>query len=652
LWHATFGGDPQVVGKSIHLDGQPYRVIGVMPKEFSYPHGSDFPEQYQFASLARTDVWVPAALTPAEQAGQELNNFDAAIGRLRGEVGLAQAQSEMSAIEKRLDPLHNEGWRDLAVLLVPFVETAMGPVRPLLNMLMGAVCLVLLMACGNLASLLMARAADRSHELGVRAALGAGRWRLVRLLLTESLLLAMIGGALAVSLSYGLLKVVAKLNPGDIPRFDEIGLDRRVLLFGLAVSIASGVVSGLYPAVCASFVSVGELLSRGGRGMAGVSWRARNTLIVVEIAMTVVLLAGAGLLIRSYLIVAGEDKGFSQTTLTMNILLNPQTQKSDQLRRDLMDRIRATPGVQVAGSIDDLPLSTNEDKGFLELEGYVSRVKQTVSVRETAGEYFQAMQIPLMAGRYLQDSDAADGSVRHPQAVVVSRSFARRYFPDGDPIGHRLRINESPWFSIVGVVGDVRHSSLEETPGPIVYAQNGLADSVAIRTVSAPDAIVSSIRKLVSALGEGAAVTDIQTMNRYVDQAAARRRFQTAALLALAGVAVFLTLVGLYGLLSYTVMQRTAEIGVRMALGASRGAIVRMVALYGLKLTAAGLSLGLCLALAFARFAAGFLYGVSPADLETFIAVPALMLGVAAIACVTPAWKAAGIDPVNALRQQ
>ena len=651
LWHSRFAGDPSVAGKTIHLDGQAYRVIGVMPKEFSYPHGSDFPGQYQFGSLPRTDAWVPAALTAKQRADPDFNDFDAAIGRLRGGIGLAQAQSEMLALEKRLDPLHSEGWRDLQVILVPFIETAIGPVRPLLNMLAAAVCLVLLMACGNLASLLLARAAGRVHEMGVRTALGAGRWHLVQLMLTDSLLLSLAGGVLAMPVSYALLKVVATLNPGDIPRFEETALDLRVLLFGLAVSLGGGVVAGIYPALSASFVSVGELLRQGGRGMAGSSWRARNTLIVSEIAFAVVLLTGAGLLIRSYLVVLGEDKGFAPSTLTMSIVLDSQIKNSDQLRREIMERIRVTPGVRIAGGIDDLPLSTNEDKGFLEVEGYVSRMKQIVSVRETAGDYFQAMQIPLMAGRYLNDTDITGNSAKGPQRVVVSQSFAKRYFPGGEAVGHRLRINESPWCPIVGVVGDVRHSSLEEPPGPIVYCQNGVADSVTIRSTGPPEAVISSIRRTASALSAGAIVTDIQTMNQYVDQAVARRRFQTVALISFAGVAVFLALIGFYGLLSYAVTQRTAEIGVRMAMGASRSGVVGMIVFYGFKLTAAGLAIGLCMALALTRALTSFLYGVSPFDTATFLAAAAFVLGAAAVACIAPAWKASGIDPVSALRR-
>ena len=563
---------------------------------------------------------------------------------------MSQAQWEISAIQKRLEPVHPEG--ALQALLVPFVETAIGPVRPLMHLLMGAVFLVLLLACGNLASLLLARAANRVHEMGVRTALGAQRSRLVRMLVTESVLLALVGGALAVGLSLAATWLVVKLNPGDIPRFEETAVDWRVLLFGLSVAAGTGFAAGILPAISASFVNVSELLRQGGRGTAGGSWSARNALVVAEISLAVVLLAGAGLLIRSYLVVQGEDKGFALSTLTMSITLEEQAQGADLFRRELMRRIQALPGVQAAGSVDDLPLGSNEDIGFLAVEGYTSKLKQWVRARGAAGEYFRAMQIPLIAGRYLNDGDIAAKPFEMEHGVVVSESFAKRYFPGRNALGHRLGINRPARNTIVGIVGDVRHSSLEEAPEPIVYAQNGLADSVAIRTFGSPEAIVASIRKEVTAFGAGAAVTDVQTMSQYVDQAAARRRFQTVALTAFAGVAVFLTLVGLYGLIAYSVRQRTAEIGVRVALGATPGAMLRMIILAGLKLALAGLGIGVCQALVLARGMASFLYGIPAIDPVTFLAVPAFMIAVTLMACIAPAWRAARIDPVEALRQQ
>ncbi|MDR3702183.1 MAG: ABC transporter permease [Candidatus Sulfopaludibacter sp.] len=652
LWRSRFGGDMNVIGRTIHVDTQAYRVIGVMPREFSYPHGNDYPGQYQFASLRRTDVWVPAALTPKQQSDPAFDEIDAAIGRLRAGVTLEQAQAELSVIEKHLNLTHPDTWTDLEVLVVSFVDTAIGPVRPLLRLLMGAVGMIILMACGNLASLLTARSANRIHEMGVRTALGAERSRLVRLMLTESLMLSVAGGALAILLSFTVARAVVRLDPGDIPRFGEARLDSGVLLFGLFVSVATGLFSGILPAAAASRVDVGDLLRHGGRGLAGAPLRVRNALVVLQIAVAVVLLAGAGLLIRSYLRVLSEDKGFAGPTLTLSIFLDQPIQKAEPLLRDLMSRIRAIPGVKAAGSIDDLPLSTYEDKVFLEVEGQFSAQKEVVAIRETAGEYFRAMQIPLIEGRYLNDGDISADPKEKPQTVVVSKQFARRYFQSRPALGHHLRVDGGRWSSIVGVVGDVRHSSVEETPEPTIYYQNSVADAVAIRTNGTPDGIIPLIRGAVRAVSPDVTVIDIQTMNQYIDQATARRTFQTVALASFAGVAVFLALVGFYGLLSYTVVQRTAEVGVRVALGASRSAVIGMVLRYGLTLTSVGLAIGLGLSLVLTRTLASFLYGVHPVDPVTFIVVPALTSAAAVIACIVPAWRAAFVDPVSALRNQ
>ncbi|HTT20881.1 MAG TPA: ABC transporter permease [Candidatus Sulfotelmatobacter sp.] len=349
LWRSRFGGDPRALGKTILINRQPYRVIGVMPQEFSYPGGNDFKGQFEFARWPRTDVWVPAALTPKELSARDSEEADAVVGRLRRGISLPQAQSEISAIQKGLLPAHAEG--ALQVLLVHFVETAISPVRPLMRLLMGAVCLVLLLACGNLASLLLARAANEVHEIGVLTALGAQRSRLVRMLVIESMLLALVGGVLAVGLSQAVTQLVVKLNPGDIPRFEETAIDWRVLLFGLVAAVGTGFAAGILPAISASFVNVNALLRQARRGAAGGSWSARNALVVSEIALAVVLLAGAGLLIRSYLVVHGEHKGFAPSTSTMTINMEEQTPDAYRLRCELMHRIQRLPGVQAAGSL-------------------------------------------------------------------------------------------------------------------------------------------------------------------------------------------------------------------------------------------------------------------------------------------------------------
>jgi putative ABC transport system permease protein len=666
LWQSRFNRDSGVLGRSVQLGNRGYRIVGVMPAGFGYPHENDFP--FARATLKRTEIWIPAALTPQQQSDR-VHSVDAAIGRLRPGVTLQQAQAEMSAIEAHLDPLNPADMRGMQSLLSPFVETAVGPVRPLMRLLAGAVVLVLLIACGNVASLLMARGVGRAHEMGVRTALGAPRARLVRQLLTESLLLSTAGGGLGALMSLAVLKTVARLNPGDIPRFDEVSMDGRVLLFALLISLATGFVFGILPALAASRVNVSESLRQGGgRGIVGGWSGARHALIVTDVALAVVLLAGAGLLIRSYLNVEFEDKGFAPSTLTMRLAVDSRSRTPQQmtvLSQSVISAIAALPGVLAVGGTSQLPLSHAESITLFRVDGYPNRPNQTAAARLSAGDYLQAMQIRLIAGRHLSAADipAQPSPVPPtvpaqpppvPAAVLVSESFAKLYFPGGNAIGGRLQCGDpgTKWSTIVGVVADVRHTNLEASPQPTIYSPSWFADSLAIRTALPPEAVISSIRNAVHSVDPAIALADIQTMLQRTTEAASRRRFQTVLLAAFAGIAVFLALVGLYGLLAYAVRQRTREIGVRMALGAGRGAVVGMVVQQGLMLTGAGLAIGLLAAGAIARSIASLLYGVHAFDPVTFIVVPVFMLVAAAIACFVPAWKAARIDPIRALRQQ
>jgi predicted permease len=654
LWQSRFNRDPDVLGKTLQLGNRGYRIVGVMPAGFGYPHESDFP--FARATLKRTEIWIPAALTP-QQRSDRLHSADAAIGRLRPDVTLQQAQAEMLAIETHLDPLNPADMRGMQSLLIPFIETAVGPVRPLMRLLAGAVVLVLLIACGNVASLLMARGVGRAHEMGVRTALGAPRARLVRQLLTESLLLSTAGGGLGALMSLAALKTVTRLNPGNIPRFDEVSIDGRVLLFALLISLGTGFVFGILPALAASRVKVSESLRQGGgRGVVGGWSRARQALIITDVALAVVLLAGAGLLIRSYLNVQFEDKGFAPSTLTMRLAIDAQSrtpQRMAALHRSVISGIAALPGVLAVGGTSQLPLSQAESITLFRVDGYPNRPNQTAAARAIAGDYLQAMQTRLIAGRLLSAADIPAQPSPVPEAVLVSESFARLYFRGGNAIGGRLQCGEpgAKWSTIVGVVADVRHTNLETSPQPTIYSPSWFVDSLAIRTALSPEAMISSIRNAVHSVDPAIALADIQTMQQRTTEAVGPRRFQTVLLAAFAGVAVFLALVGLYGLLSYAVRQRTTEIGVRMALGAGRGAVVGMVVRHGLMLTAAGLAIGLLAAGAIARWTASLRYGVHAFDPVTFVAVPVFMLMAAAIAGFVPAWKAARIDPIKALRQ-
>ena len=653
LWNSHFAADPAVLGKSMQLGNLLYRIIGVMPPQFVYPHANDFP--FAIAGLPRTDVWTPTGFAPRDLANRRISS-NAAVGRLHAGVTLVRAQAEISALQKGLDPLNVPELRGSTSLLTPFIETTVGPARSLMRLLAGAVILVLLIACGNVANLLMARAAAREHEMGVRTALGAPRSRLIRQVLTESLLLAIAGGALGAGLSFAAVRVLARINPGDIPRFEEISIDWRVLLFALAISLLTGILFGTLPALAGARANVADLLREGGgRGIAGGSSRVRYALVAADVALSVVLLGGAVLFIRSYLYVQSEQKGFAASTLTMRLAADLQQRvpppRMAAWFRGALERVAAVPGVVAAGATNALPLSGHESMSTIRVDGYPNSPNQTANGRTVAGDYFRAMQTPLIAGRYLTSADIPAQPAPAPP-VVVSESFARIYFHGRSAIGGRVAIGQTStgWSTIVGVVANVRHSSLEAPPAPTFYQPSWFVDQIAIRTALPPENVIASVRRAVRGVGAPFVLADIQTMQQRTDQAGAPRRFQTVLLAAFAAIAVFLALVGLYGLLSYTVRQRTAEIGVRMALGAGRSQVVGMVLRRGLALAGLGLLLGLLAAGAAARWATSLLYGIHAFDPVTFLVVPLLIMTAAALACLLPAWKASRVDPVSSLR--
>jgi putative ABC transport system permease protein len=648
LWASQFNRDPGAIGKTALLGGRAFQVVGVMPPEFAFPQQNDFP--HQPVNAKRTDIWIPIALSPQQQSNRMIT-ATAAIGRLRPGVPLARAQAEMSAIAAGLDPLNVAEMRGIQSLLAPFIETAVGPVRTLMRLLSGAVMLVLLIACGNVASLLLARAATREHEMGVRTAMGAPRSRLVRQVLTESVFLSVAGGVLGALISAAALQTMARINPGDIPRFDEISMDWRVLLFALAISLFTGIVFGALPAITSSRANVADLLREGGaRGIAGGSSHARFTLVAADVALAVVLVGGAVLLIRSYLYVQGQEKGFAPSTLTMQLAVDVQfrvpPQKIAGDWKNTLERIAALPGVVAAGAVNNLPLSHRESTAVFQVEGYQNRPNQTADWRRVAGDYFTAMQIPLIAGRFLTAADIA----AQPPPIVVSESFAKIYFAGRSAVGGRVK--HGPWSTVVGVVADVRHSNLESPPTPTLYEPSWELNSLAIRTVLPPEPALSAVRAAIRDSGAAFVPAEIETMRQRIGEASAHRRFQTVLLGAFASIALLLALVGLYGLLAYAVRQRTAEIGVRMALGASREKVVALILRQGLGVTGIGLIIGLLAAAGVARWSASLLYGIRALDPITFIAVPILVMAAASIASILPAWKASRVDPVTSLRHQ
>ena len=661
LWHTQFNGSPNILTRSIALDGSQYRIIGVMPSDFQYPTGSDLP--VDDANTRRTNLWIPLVMTPQE-AADRVNSNNYAVARLKPGVSIAQAQADMSLIMQRLDKLHTvdilgngtvHGW---TALVESLRDTAVGPVRRLLWLLLGAVCCVLLIACGNAASLLLARAAARSHEFGVRATLGAGRTRVIRQLLTESLLLSSIAGAAGIALGWVFLRLLLRLDPGDIPRLQQASLNVSVLLFVTALVLLTCLLFGTLPAISASRMHlVGFLKAGGTRGVVTARDRGRNLLIVGQIALVTILLAGAGLLVRSYVKVTSVHAGFSSSTMTFGIGLDSRYAgrgQSGAFFRRLLDRIAHVPGIEAAGAVTVLPFSNSHSVNSIWVEGYRGNSQEAlIDGSSVTPHYFAAMATPLISGRSFTDADRAG----HPQVAIVNQSFVRKYFPGQDAVGKRMRDgpdSKIPWKTIVGVVADMRYASLDQAPVPQIYTpfDDIQGANIAVRSSLPPDALVATMREAMRSVDPSIALADIHTMAQAVAASTARRRFQTTLLTTFGAIALLLALAGLYGVLDYSVRQRIPEIGVRIALGATRSRVISMVVRQGLRLVLIGLILGIAAAFLLARFLTGALYGVRPYDPWTFLAAPALVLLAALITCCTPAWRAAHIQPIEALRSE
>jgi len=655
LWRSEFGHAPDVLGKQIQLNRHIYTVVGVMPKDFGYPFDADIP--YTHSEFKRTDIWLPAAYTAKQRTDRtdDFESADAAIGRLRDGVSMAAAQAELAAVQTRLDPLYPPSFRGSTVLLRPLVQTIIGPVQEMLWLLLGAVGMVLLIGIGNVANLLLARATARSHELGIRTALGAERGRIVRQLLTESLLLSCTGGALGVAIAFGAVRVLTRLNPGNIPRFDDTAVDGRVLFVSVILAIGAGIISGLAPAISASRVPISDLLNRGSSRVAGASNRGRFALIAIEVALSVILLAGSGLLIRSHLQLAAVDPGFSPATLTFGLNLDERYAKPEQqtaLYIRFLEKLRQIPGVSNAGATNSMPLSNQETMTFIDVRGF-GKSKVMVENRFVTPGYRQALGTLLLRGR---DFDSHD--LKAPVAIV-NEKFVATYFQGHDPLGGQVRMglgdfSGNSWSTVVGVVGDIRHNKLDETAQPQLFQplDTGNNFAIAVQPSVPIRQVIDQARAELRSLDPVLSLENIRTMGERMSESNARRRFQTALLSGFAAIAIALALIGIYGVMSYTVKQRTAEIGVRLAVGASRVRVLRMILSQGLSLTAVGLFIGLAGAFALTRLVSSWLFGVKPNDPVTFVAVPLLVLTVASCACIVPAWSATRIDPIQALRQE
>jgi putative ABC transport system permease protein len=649
VWENRFGGDPGIIGRTILLDGNATEVIGVMPPDFAFRR--------------QTEAWRPLSFDfdVSESRGA---HYLRVLGKIKESFSVQQAEAAMGTLAGALEqeyPNINSGW---GAVVVPLHEQIVGNVRRALAVLFGAVTVVLLIACANVANLLLSRSSSRQQELAVRAALGAGRRRLLRQLLTESVTLALVGGTAGILLAFAGLQVLVALNPGNLPRMEEIGVDGSVLLFALLAAILTGVVFGLVPAFHSSRSDLYESLKVGGGRTSGSvpGHRAKSLLVVSEVALALILVVGSGLLIQSFRRLQAVDPGFNaDNAIAMQISppesRYPETEHISTFYRTLLEQLETVPGISSVGAATGLPMRGRIRFSFSVVgrPAVPGSQQPSADFRTVSPDYFRTMGIPLLRGRGFTSGDDA----RAPSVVIINENLARQHFPDEEPLGQALNISTSDApcpCEIVGVVADVRQRSLEQDAqaGYYLPAAQAVWRSMVVvaRTPSNPTAVVPAMRQVVSAIDPDLAVYDVETLENRLSQSIARPRFNTVMLGVFAAVALLLAMVGIYGVMSYAVSQRRNELGIRVALGARTGEIIRLVVGRALGLTGAGIVIGLAGAYGTTRFLASMLFDVNPLDPATFAVVTAVLIGVAVLASYLPARRAARVDPVTALRSE
>lgn len=653
LWQRRFGGDAGIVGKTLTLNGKGYRVVGVMPSRFQFPTAFD-------------NLWVPIAFSPREAANRDAH-FLQVLARLKPGVTLAQAQADMTTIATRLQQQYPETNTGLGAVITPLREHLVGDIKPALLILLGAVGMVLLIACANVANLLLARAAVRQKEIAVRVALGARRGRLVRQFLTESVLLSMFGGIVGLAIAYVGLAILKSFIPDNISQGRTISIDYKVLGFTLLVSLATGLIFGLAPAIQSVRFNQNETLKEGGRDAAtgGSGKRLRGLLVVAEVAISLVLLIGAGLLINSFLRVRNVDPGFrTENLLTMRIVLpipKYETLESKSVfYTDLVNRVQSLPGIRSAAVITNLPLYDQGNSIGIGIEGKPAPPpgqEPIVITRIISPGYFDTMSIPLSKGRNLTDQDTN----KTPNVIVISETMARRFWPGEEAVGKRVSLGpiEKPedWFNVIGVVKDVRQYGLTAELQPQMYLTYRQTDffepqDLVVKTDVDPKSLAGAVRKAVWEIDKDQPVSNIRTMEEILGSSIARERFSMLLLAIFASVALLLAAVGIYGVMSYSVAQRTHEIGIRMALGAQTSTVLKLAVGYGFKLVVIGIAIGLIAALALTRVMSTLLFGVTATDPTTFTLISLLLVAVAAIASYIPARRATRVNPIIALRYE
>lgn len=669
LWQRRFGGQNTVLNQNLTLNGKSYTVIGIMPQGFLYP--------------SRVEMWVPVGQLSGDSNWQQRGNHPGLYGvaRLKPGATLEQAEADMDTIAANLEKQYPDSNAGNRVRVRPLLEVFVSDVRGTLWVLFGAVGFVLLIACANIANLLLARASARQKEMAIRAAMGAGRWRMMRQLLTESVLLSLFGGVLGLAVAFGGIQLIMYVSPDAIPRSREIGLDWPVLAFTFGVAVITGVLFGLVPALHASQVDVHETLKETGRGTSRKQW-LRSSLVVVEMATTVVLLIGAGLMIRSFYRLQSVNPGFSYEHLTSFSLTIPQKkyptedQRAEFFKR-VVENIRTVPGVEAVAAASGLPLGNNGWQTGFVVEGRPIPPRNETPLMEACSvtpDYFRAMNIPLLKGRNFTDQDnraffaghdtskMSDGErfIRGSNVIIIDEEFARRYWPNEEAVGKQIRFGgeaDSPRLTVIGVVGRVKMEGLSQdskrVQGYFSFAQIPVSGmTVIIKAAGDPNQLIASARQQIKAIDQDQPIYGIRTMNEIRAESVAPERLNLTLMSIFAGIALVLAVVGIYGVMSYSVTQRTHEIGIRMAIGARPGDVFRMILGQGMKLALIGVALGLVGAYGLTRLMATMLFGVEPTDTATFASIAVLLTAVALAACYLPGRRATKVEPVISLRYE
>ena len=658
LWQSRFSSDPGIVGKSLTLNNQSHTVVGVMSSNFQFPVGFGYMGKVLNEPI---DFYVPLAASGRETERGNYSFF--AIGRLKPGVTIDQARAEMTMIERRLEQQYPDGNAGIGISLVPTQEQTVKEIRPALLVLLGAVAFLLLIACANIANLLLARAASRKKEIAIRTALGASRLRVLRLLLTESLMLSLAGGCLGFLLALWGTDALMALAPDNIPRLNEVGVDARVLAFTLAVSVVTGIVFGLIPGMHAAKPDLNEALKEGSRGsMASTAGkRTRSVLVAIEVALSLVLLIGAGLMIKSFLRLQQMNLGFNPdnvlaVSLTLSNSRYPAERQQAAFFQEALERLQSLTGVKSVGATTGLPLTLSVSGSDFRIEGRPepeAGKEMIINTRSVSPGYFDTLAIPLSKGRDFSNRDKSDA----PKAAIINQDLARIYFPNEDPIGKRITFDDGKsWISIVGVIGDVKQLGLESSAKPEVYFPYLQAAapsmSLVVRTASSPLSLAAAVKTQIQLIDKDLPIDEAKTMQQLLAESTSGRRFNMLLLTVFAVVALLVAVVGIYGVMSYTVTQRTHEIGIRVAVGAQSGDVFRMVIGQGMMLAMIGVAFGLVGAFALTRLMTSMLFGVEPTDPATFITIALLLTGVALVACYIPGRKAAKVDPLLALRYE